>query len=522
MTTEKTAGATSSDDTGLPPLQGVRLVVLTFAVTFATFIELLDLTIVNVAIPHIAGNLGVSANQGTWAVSSYSVSSAIALPLTGWIAKRFGEVRAFVVSLILFTLVSMFCGLAMNFHMLVVFRVLQGFVSGPMVPLAVTLLLSNYPPGKRGIALTIWSMTVAMAPILGPLLGGYITDHLNWRWIFYINAPTGILAAYGTYILLRGRETKTKKERVDVIGLLLLVIGVGCFQIMLDTGQDLDWFGSRVIITLAVAAAVALTFFVAWELTDGQPIVDLTLLGKRNFSIGILMLGLGICCLFAINIILPLWLQTVMGYTAGWAGWATAPVGVLSILLTPFIGRYLYRVDLRLFCTAAFIAFGAAAFWFSGLTLDSSFGQVILPRFFQGLGICCFFVPINQIILSGLPPERFAAASGLMNFFRSAAISFATAISVTVWSRRAIYHHARLMEHVTPNDPATIDYLQRLSAVLPSREAVYRQMEQIINAQSYMMATVDIFWAVGIMFFLLIGVLWLAKPPFGTTGDSGH
>lgn len=522
MTAEKTAGPPVSGDAGLPPLQGVQLAVLTFSVAFATFMELLDLTVVNVAIPHIAGNLGVSTNQGTWVISSYSVSSAIALPLTGWIAKRFGEVRAFIVALLLFNLVSMFCGLAINFPMLVTFRVIQGFVSGPMVPLAITLLLSNYPPAKRGIALTVWSMTVVLAPLLGPMLGGYITDHLSWRWIFYINAPTGMLAAYGTYVLLRGRETKTKKEPIDVLGLLLLVVGVGCFQIMLDTGQDLDWFGSRIIITLAVVAAVALTFFVAWELTDAHPIVDLTLLAKRNYSVGILILVLGLCGMFGINIIFPLWLQTVMGYTAAWAGLATAPVGILSIVVSPFVGRNLQRVDLRLLVTLAVVVFGTTAFWLSGLTLDASLKQLILPRFFQGLGISCFFVPINQIILSGLPPERFAAASGLMNFFRSAGMSFATAISVTFWSNRAIYHHARLLEHLTPNDPATVDYLQRLGAVLPSQEAVYRQMEKIVNAQSYMMATDDIFWAVGVMFFLLIGVIWLTRPPFGTMGQLDH
>ncbi len=503
-------------------LSGFPLLALTFAVALATFMELLDLTIVNVAIPHIAGSLGVSPNQGTWTISSYSVAAAVALPLTGWIAKRFGEVRVFIAALLFFTLISMFCGMAVNFPMLVTLRVFQGLISGPMVPLAMAILLANYPPAKRGMALAIWSTTVIVAPILGPLLGGYITDHMNWRWIFYINAPLGVMAAYVTFVLLRGRETKIRKDPVDVVGLVLLIIGVGSLQMMLDRGQELDWFGSREIVTLTLVAVVALTFFLAWELTDRHPIVDLTLFARRNFSVGILALGTGIICTFGMNLLFPLWLQTVMGYTAGWAGLSVAPVGILSIIVSPIVGAYLHRVDLRLFATFAFIVFGITAFWYGSFNLDASFNQLIVPRFFQGLGISCFFVPVNQIILSGLPPERFAAASGLLSFFRSLAISFGTAISVTLWSNRTIYHHARLTEHVTSTNPAAVDYLQRLSAVLPSKEAAYSYLERLVNAHGFMLGINDVFWAIGVLFFFLIGVIWLAKPPFGTAGHLDH
>jgi DHA2 family multidrug resistance protein len=505
------------------PLAGATLVLLTMSVAFATFMEVLDTTIVNVAVPHIAGDLGVSASQGTWVISSYSVASAIAVPLTGWLARRFGEVRMFVISVLLFTVMSMLCGLATSLPMLAFLRVMQGLVSGPMVPLSQTLLLSNYPPEKKGIALALWAMTVIVAPIFGPLLGGYITDNLSWPWIFYINAPIGILAGVVTWLLLRDRETPTQRQPIDVVGLVLLVVGVGALQLMLDNGNDLDWFGSPVVVALACAAAICLTFLVVWELTDKHPVIDLTLFSRRNFRYGVIALSFGIFGFFGTTVIFPLWLQTVMGYSATWAGLATAPVGILALIISPFVGKNIARFDLRIVTSVAFIIFGFTSFWYASFTLDASFAQLALPRFVQGAAIACFFVPINQIVLSGLPPNKLAAASGLSNFFRTVSASFATAICVTVWEHRAIYHHAILAERVTSFNRNATDYLDKLKSIGLPVQSAYAQLDQVITQQAFMLATDELFWALGFAFLALIALVWLAKPPFGSVGPgAGH
>src|SRR6267378_3251284 len=300
----------------------------------------LDLAIANVAIPQLAGELGTSADQGTWVITSFAVSAAIAMPLTGWLGRRYGEVRVFLVCTALFTLASLACGLSSNLAMLIAMRAIQGVFGGPMIPLSQSLLLNNYPDDRKSLALALLMMVTIVAPVLGPILGGWITDNWNWAWIFYINVPIGIVATLLTAALLRGRETSTARVPADVVGIALLALGVGSLQIMLDRGKDLDWFASGTIVALAALALVALAFFVAWELTDKQPAVDLTLFARRNFTAGTAALCLGFCAYFGNIVLLPLWLQTQMGYTATWAGLASAPVGLLPIALVALIARY--------------------------------------------------------------------------------------------------------------------------------------------------------------------------------------
>lgn len=507
----------------LKPLQGAPLAMLTLAVALATFMEILDLSIANVAVPTIAGNLGVSSSQGTWVISSYSVASAIMLPLTGWISKRFGEVRVFSLSVVLFVFMSMMCGLSTSLPMLVFFRLMQGMVSGPMVPLSQSLMLNNYPPERRGVALALWSMTIIIAPIAGPILGGWITDNFSWPWIFFINVPIGLTAGLITWSTLKKRETPTLKLPIDVIGLVLLVAGVGSLQLMLDNGNDLDWFGSPVIVGLAVIAVVALCYFVVWELTEKHPVVDLKLFARRNFRYGVIALSLGFFGFFATTIIFPLWLQTTMGYTATWAGLATAPSGLLAIILMPLVGRNITRLPLRVLASFSFVAFAIAAFWFGSFNLEASFGQLVWPRVFQGLAIATFFIPINQIILSGLPPDRLAVASGLSNFFRTIAASFATAISVFVWDHRAIYHHAVLNEYVSVSNPLAVDFIDRTKALGLPTDSANALVDQMVSQQGVMLATNDVFWCIGVLCLLLIGSIWLTRPPFGTVGaGAGH
>jgi DHA2 family multidrug resistance protein len=503
------------------PLVGGQLALLTVAVAFATFMEVLDTTIVNVSVPHIAGDLGVSSTQGTWAISSYGLAAAIAVPLTGWLAQRFGQVRLFVLSVILFTLMSMLCGVADSLQSLVAFRFLQGLVSGPMVPLSQTLLLANYPDNKKGLALALWSMTVVVAPIFGPMLGGWLTDSYSWPWIFYINVPVGVLAAVLSWRLLRDRETTIVRKPIDLVGLGLLVVGIGSLQVMLDNGNDLDWFNSTVIVTLAVVAVLTLVYLVIWELTDAHPVVDLSLFKGRNFRYGVLTLSMGMFCFFGSTVIFPLWLQTVKGYDATWSGLATAPVGVLAFFLSPLVGRNIHRINLRLMTSFAFMIFALTMFWYASFTLDTAFDQLIWPRVVQGIGVACFFVPLNQIILSGIGPERMAAASGLSNFFRTLSGSFATAIVTFVWTHREEMHHAQLTEAVTSSAPATQDYLAQLAAHGMSGSAGLTSIDLTVTQQAYMLSTSEVFWAMGLIFTLMIGVVWLARPPFGASGGGG-
>jgi DHA2 family multidrug resistance protein len=507
----------------LKPLHGTPLVLLTIAVAFSTFMEVLDMTIVNVAVPHISGSLGVSASEGTWTISSYSLASAIMQPLTGWIARRFGEVRTFVVSVALFVMFSMLCGMATSMPMLVIGRLMQGAGSGPMVALSLTLLLSSYPKERQGIALALWAMTVVVAPIFGPILGGWLTDNFSWPWIFYINLPVGIMAGIITWTLLHKRETKTTKAPIDVIGLVLLVAGVGCLQFMLDNGNDHDWFSSPLIIMLGLVALICLTFLVTWEIHAKHPVVDLTLFKQRNFTVGVISLSLGMFAFFGINVVFPLWLQTTLGYTATWAGLASAPVGVLAFLLSPILGRNMQKLDLRMVVSFAFIVFAITSYWFSTFDSAASFATLVVPRFVMGIAIPCFFIPLNQIYLSGLPASEIASASGLSNFFRTLGSSVSTAVTVTLWQHRGIYHHATLTEYVSSGQPAATQYVQQLSHMSLTATQRLGFIDQIVNREGLTLAVNDIFYMCAILFVILIPFIWFSRPPFGTAGRAtGH
>lgn len=498
----------------LPPLKGSRLAILTVSLSLAIFMNVLDVSIANVAIPTIAGDLAVDPDNGTWVITSFAVSQAIMLPLTGWLARRFGEVRLFVISTLLFTVASLLCGLSINLPMLIFFRVLQGAVSGPMIPLSQSILLANYPDEKKGFATGIWAMTAVVGPIFGPVMGGWITDNYTWPWIFYINIPVGIICVIFTSITLIGRETTTMKSPIDAMGLILLIIGVGCLQILLDKGNDLDWFNSNFILSLGIISLITLSFLVVWELTDENPIIDLTLFSMRNFTIGTLALSLGFLVYFSNVVIFPLWLQTQMGYTPTWAGLAAAPVGILPFFLTPFVGRYMDKTDLRLIISFGFIFFALTSFWQSNFYGDVSFNKLIQPRFLQGLGITFFFTPLISIVISGLPPHRMASALGLANFCRIIGGSFGTSLSVTLWGRRESFHHNRLVDHINPFNPTMTSSVDRLQSLGFDQLQSYGLIERTITNQAYMMSTDDIFWLSGCIFVCLLFLIWFAKPPF--------
>jgi DHA2 family multidrug resistance protein len=499
-----------------PPLNTPRLALVTVALALAVFMNILDVSIANVSIPTIAGYLGVSAERGTWVITSFAVSNAIAVPISGWLARRVGEVRLFVLCTLLFTLFSWTCGLSFSFPMLLVARALQGAVAGPMIPLSQSLLLSNYPRDKHGFANGVWGMTAVVGPVAGPILGGWITDNISWSWIFYINVPVGLLSAWATWLLLKERETPTHKQPIDVVGLGLLVVGVACLQIMLDTGNTHGWFGSDRIVILALTALVCLSFFVAWELTDEHPVVDLTLFRRRNFAVATVAMTLGYMTFFTGIVILPLWLQTQEGYTAASAGLVTSSLGILGIVFSPIVGRLADKIDVRILVTIGFLIFAAVSFSNADSATGITFSQLFYPRLPWGIGTACFFIPLITLSLSGLPHRRLASASGLFNFVRLLALGFGTSISVTLWDRRASFHDHNLSADLSRYSLHTQQWLTGLHSHGLGNLSSADLLTHVVSRQAFMLATNDVFWLSGWLFLALILVVWLARRPNAT------
>lgn len=494
------------------PLTGASLVLGTLALSLATFMNVLDTSIANVSLPAIAGNLGASPNQGTWVITSFGVANAISVPLTGWLAQRLGAVRLFTASVLLFVLTSWLCGFAPTLEALIFFRILQGLVAGPMIPLSQALLLSTYPPERSGTALSMWSMTTLVAPVAGPLLGGWITDNVSWPWIFYINIPVGLLAAAVTWAIYRHRETPTRKLPMDGVGLALLVLWVGALQVMLDKGKELDWFHSPTIVALGIVSAVGFVVFLIWELTAEHPIVDLRLFNRRNFAFGVATLSLAWLVYFGNVVLLPLWLQQYMGYTATAAGFALAPVGLLAVLLSPYIGKILPKVDPRWISTTSFVIFAAVLLMRAQYTPQVDQWSIMLPTFIQGAAVACLFTPLVAVIVSGLEPSRIPAATGLSNFVRITAGAFGTSITTTLWDDRATMHHAHLTEFLTHASAETVEGFAKLASLGLNAQQAAAQLNRIIDQQAFTWAADDIFLGSAVLFASLIAVVWMTRP----------
>ena len=499
------------------PLQGGALAMLTLVLSLATFMLVLDSTIANVAIPTIAGDLGASSSQGTWVITSFGVANAISIPITGWLAKRFGEVRLFLIATLLFVLASWLCGIANSLETLIVFRVLQGAVAGPIIPLSQSLLLNNYPPEKRGMALAFWSMTIVVAPICGPILGGWISDNIHWGWIFFINVPIGLAVVLISWKILEGRESRISHQPVNTIGLILLALGVGALQLMLDQGRELDWFNSTEIVVLTIIAAVGLIALIIWELTDDNPVVDVSLFKSRNFTVGCVSTSLAFLVYSGTVVLIPLLLQQVYNYTATWAGLAAAPVGLLPILLAPIIGKFGNKIDMRILITVSFMVYALTFYW-RAVTFEAemTFMDVALPQFVQGLAVACFFMPLTTITLSGLPPEKMASASSLFNFLRTLAGSIGTSLTTFIWYNREAVHHTQLTEVINPYNPISQQFFQTMGSFGLSEEQTASYLARQITAQGFIIGANEIFLVSAITFISLVVLIWFAKPPFSS------
>ena len=505
----------------LAPLSGGKLALASFAVALATFMNVLDSSIANVAIPTMSGNLGVSIDEGTWVITLFAAANAISIPLTGWLTQRVGQVRLFVSAILLFVLSSWLCGIAPTLPILLAARILQGAVAGPLIPLSQSILLSSYPKAKSSVALALWAMTATVGPIAGPALGGWMTDRYSWSWIFYINIPVGIFAAAVSWIIYRDRETPTKAIPIDKVGLMSLIGWVASLQIMLDKGKDLDWFQSPVIVALAAFALISFIFFLIWELTHESPIINLRLFAGRNFLGGTIAISVAYGVFFANLVLLPQWIQQYLGYRSVDAGMVTAPLGIFAVILAPVMGKLLPRSDARVLGTMAFVGFAIVFFMRSLYTTEVDAWTLVLPTLLQGIPMALFFVPLTAIILSGLAPEKIPSAAGLSNFVRLFVGAAATAIFSTAWNDRTVLHHARLTEQASVNNPAFVDSIAALRSTLGlTMDQAYARFETSLNAQATMLGINDIFWISAVIFIAIIPLIWITKPEKGGTSAA--
>jgi DHA2 family multidrug resistance protein len=511
--------AAGTRDEGSLHLHGVALWGTIVLLALANFMAVLDLTIVNVAVPHIAGSLAVSPNEGTWAITSYAVAEAITVPLTGWLAARFGAVRVFVTAAAMFGLFSMLCGFAPSMSLLVVFRVLQGFSGGPLMPMSQTLLLRVTPPRHAQLGLGLQTMTTILAPIAGPVLGGVLTDTVGWPWAFFINIPISIFVAFSVSNLLRSREIATVRQPVDYIGLALLVIWIGALQIMLDNGQDDDWFASSFIVTLTAIAGLGFLAFLIWELTDEHPIVDLSVFGNRTFSVMAGAMAFTFGSFFATIVLIPLWLQTNMNYTATWAGYVMAFQGVLGVFVAPVVALLISRVDPRLLMSIGLSILAGVTLWRTTFAQNMTFWQLVPPQLLTGLGIPMFFVPLLGLSVAAVPPSQTASAAGLVNFIRTMSSAFGTALGTTAWDQATTRAHVDLAG--TLHRPDLVLNTLRASG-LSSGQAL-QQLGDLVQRQAVMLATNQVFFALALIIAGVAAAVWLSPKPRGAvTLSAGH
>ena len=495
-----------------PPLEGTNLMLGTVGVSLAMLMNTLDQSIANVSLPAIAGDLNASTEQSTWVVTAYIVANALSVLLSGWLAQRFGQVRLMVASLLLFSLSSLLCGLAPNLNMLILFRFLQGFVAGPMMVLGQPLILQSYPPAKSGQAIAAYFVTTSVGPIIGPLLGGAITDNLSWSWIFFINIPIGILAFAIVWPIYRHRESERQKLPIDGIGLALVAISVVCLQLTIEQGRDLDWFESPQIIALAVCGGIAFCFFMAWELTERHPVVDLSHFRHVSFLVGTTVVSIAFPLMVVQMVIPPIWVQHYLGYNATWAGFTMIWGGLVSVVFTFIAGRLTPHLDGRIMASIGLAAFLVACYLRTRMTSSADFVTIALPQAFIGLASGFFFVPLFSIALRDIQPGKVASAAGLMAFLRYFGTSVLTSLMVTLWERRSFHHAQHLNEGLNDFNPRYQAWLDGPAGMGGNNTVSTAVLQERILVESATLAANDLFmlslWCVSAMLF----VIWLFTP----------
>jgi DHA2 family multidrug resistance protein len=508
---------------------------IALVVTMATFMEILDTSIANVSLPHIAGNLSVSQDESTWVLTSYLVSNAVVLPISGWLSTRFGRKRFYMTCVAVFTISSFLCGMAPTLGSLIFFRILQGVGGGGLGPSEQAILVDTFPPAKRGMAMAVYGMAVVLAPAIGPTLGGFITDNFNWRWVFFINVPVGIVSLFLSNRMVTDpphlRGAKDRAGAVDWMGLGLVATGLGCLEVVLDKGQEEDWFHSSFIIGFALVAAVCLVSFVLWELNHDNPIVDLKLFKRGGFAItNALMLTLGMA-LFGSTMLLPTYLQVLMGYTAQQAGMALSPGGLVVIALLPFVGRMIGKVDSRYLVAFGFFMMSSSLFVMAHkIDMQMDFATAMGLRCLQSAGMAFLFVPIQTIAYSDVPPQKNNQVSGIMNLSRNMGGDIGIAAVTTLIARRAQMHQANLSSHTTGYDTQFQAALASITSglehagatsIVAAKEATAMMYRQLV-VQATQLAYLDALWILGVATAIMGPLVFLAKRPRGAAPAGAH
>ncbi len=522
-----TAGASLAD---VPDYQGWHAPhnpwLTAVVTTLATFMEVLDTTIVNVALPHIAGNLSADVNDSTWVLTSYLVSNALILPLSAWCASLFGRRNYYMLCVAVFTMSSFFCGLAPSLGFLVFFRLLQGLGGGGLQPMSQAILVDTFPPRQRGMSMAVFGMTVVVAPVIGPMLGGWITDNYSWRWIFYINIPVGLLSLMLTPRLITDppylkRRKRSERFNIDYIGLASLSLGLGALQLVLDLGERKDWFDSPFITTFAVLSVAALIFGAIWELRHKDPVLDFKLLRERNLGLTTLSMLFFGCSLYGSTVMLTLFMQTLMGYTSLNSGLALSPGGVASLVMLPIVGILVARVDIRALMTFGMGMICYGLLYMGRMSLDVSFGTLVYARVLQAIGMAFIFVPMNSIAYSYVAKESRNAASSLINVARNVGGSVGIAFCTAMASRLAQTHQVVLAGHLTPYDYGFTSRIQNVTSMLgtqtgdsvtataQAQAALYGAMRQ----QAATVAFIDVFKMLAVTAIIVLPLIWMMRKP---------
>ena len=505
------------------PAKPVNPWIVTAAVMLATFMEILDTTVVNVSVPHMAGNLGATVDEGTWVVTSYLVSNAIVLPMAGWLANRFGRRRMLMACVAGFTLTSLLCGMATSLAWLIFFRVLQGLTGGGLQPMSQAVLLETFPPKKHGTAMAAFGLGIILAPILGPTLGGYITDNYTWRWIFYLNLPVGIfsLMMINAFIHDPAYIGKQRSGRVDLWGIGFLALGFGMLQVVLDRGQEKDWFGSTQIRVMAFLCVFGLVAMVIRELTTENPIVDLRVLKDRTFSAGVFIMTMLGFVLYGSLMLLPIFLQTLLGYPALQSGLALSPRGIGSLFTMPIVGQLTNRYDARKLIFVGLVVGGWTMIDLSHLNLNAGYWNIFWPQMIQGSAMAFLFIPLMAVSMSAIPKEKMGNATSIYNLMRNIGGSFGISMMTTFLARRSQVHHNQMVGHISIFDHNAQNMWNGMRAwfeqqgsnsVEASRKAL-DAMYGMLQQQAMMLSFVEAFWVMGMVFFAMAPLLLLLRNP---------
>jgi DHA2 family multidrug resistance protein len=501
------------------------------SVTLAAFMEVLDTTIVNVALPHIAGSLSSSSDEATWALTSYLVANGIVLTISGWLGDLLGRKRYFIICIAMFTVCSFLCGTSSSLAQLIVFRLAQGFFGGGMQPNQQSIILDTFPPAKRGAAFGVAAIAIVVAPVLGPTLGGFITDHASWRWIFFLNIPIGVIAVFLVSVLVEDPPwEKNKKSRgIDYIGLSLIIIGLGCLQVMMDRGEDDDWFGSGFIRLMALLAFLGILGAIGWLLIARKPIVNLMVFKDRNFSAGCLMMGAMGAILYASAVAIPQFTQQVLGYTATWAGLVLSPGGAAVIVLIPLVGMLMKVMQTRYVIALGFTIMGFGLLYTSGLAPNIDFPTLVLMRIFQTAALAFLFVPISTVAYLTLPRELNGDGAALFAMFRNVFGSIGISLATAELTQRAQMHQTYLSQWASPfHQPFQLlvaSYEQTLRTMGRAGAAVHDvavgRIFQMFRLQATVLAYSDVFLYCSMVAFIVVPLSFLMSPKKGGGRPGG-